>query len=171
MKKDHPMILQTIVDPSKVRPRLAPVSEEVVWHHELVGVRLIEAASVVRRLPMRTRPKEFGCAWPNFQAMTAGELQAFKNELMQSGGEGALLAWERDQNRVRIPPSGTEIERADEALGWFKYLRDDMEMAKIVGFWANTTYDVDVDGIPAIVRQGLRTISRGLRRDHVPARG
>ena len=163
-KRDHTPT-QTIVDPSKVGPRLAPDRGETVWHHELVGMRLAEAAATVRRMPMRIWPKQYGSAWPRFEAMTAGELQALRNELHQLG---QLEAWERDQNRIRITPSGAEIERCEEALNWLKYL--DREMAKVVGHWANTTYDLDPDAIPNIVRPGLREISRGLRRDRVPVR-
>jgi hypothetical protein len=162
---------QTIVDPDKVRPRLAPDREDIVWHHELVGMRLVEAAATVRRMPMRIWPKQFGTAWPSFAAMTSSELTAFQNELMQDGGQSALDAWRAEQNRVRIIPSGAEIERAEQALGWFvRYLRDDPETAKVVGHWANTTFDMDPDAIPDIVRPGLKVISRGLRRDRVPVR-
>lgn len=81
-----------------------------------------------------------------------------------------MLAWEREQNRTRIPPSGQEIERAEEALGWIaRYLGHDKETAQIVGYWANKTYDLE-DDIPGPVRGGLRDISRGLRRDKVPVR-
>ena len=169
MKHQEHVPQQTIVDPAKVRPRLASTHEETAWHHELVGMRLVEAAATVRRMPMRIWPKQFGTAWPNFAAMTSGELQAFKNELVRDGGTGALTAWEREQNRVRIPPSGMEIERCEKALSWLmRYLRHDREMAKVIGHWANTTYDMDPDAIPAIVRPGLKEISRGLRRDRVP---
>lgn len=167
MKEEH-IPQQTIVDVSKVRRHEEPVREESVWHHELVGIRLVEAAATIRRMPMRIWPKEFGTAWPHFEAMTSGELQALKNELQQAG---QLQAWEREQNRIRIPPSGAEIERMEQALGWLsRYLRDDREMAQIIGYWANTTFDLDPDAIPAIVRPGLKEISRGLRRDRVPVR-
>jgi hypothetical protein len=170
MKRDPVMTHQTIVDPAKVTPRVETATE-AVWHHELVGARLIEAASVVRRMPMRIWPKQFGTAWPHFQAMTSGELQALKNEIMQTGGAAALAAWEREQNRVRIPPSGQEIERCEQALGWVpKYLGQDQETAQAVSFWATKTYDIDSEEIPAFVRAGLREISRGLRRDRVPVR-
>jgi hypothetical protein len=159
-----------IVDPSRVKPRETERGSEQVWHHELVGQRLIDAAATVRRMPMRIMPKQFGCIWPAFNAMTHDELTALKNELLQTGGVGALAAWERDQNRTRIPPSGKEIERAEEALGWVpRYLGHDKEVCQIVGYWANKTYSLD-DDIPGPVRAGLRDISRGLRRDKVPVR-
>lgn len=166
-KHDH-IPAQTIVDPIKVRPRLAPEREATVWHHELVGARLVEAAATIRRMPMRIWPKQYGTAWPRFEAMTPGELQALKNELQQAG---QLEAWEREQNRIRIPPSGAEIERADQALSWIlRYLSHDRETAQTVGFWASKTFDFNEDDIPAFVRNGLREISRGLRRDRVPVR-
>jgi hypothetical protein len=168
MKKHDQAPAQTIVDPAKVRHRLAPSREEPVWHHELVGARLVEAAATVRRMPMNIWPKQFGTAWPRFEAMTPGELQALKNELQQAG---QLEAWEREQNRMRIPPSGAEIERCEQALGWIpRYLSHDRETAQAVGFWASKTFDFNEDEIPAFVRSGLREISRGLRRDRVPVR-
>lgn len=172
MKKDHTMSHQTIVDPAKVKPRPETSSREEVWHHELVGARLIEAASVVRRMPMRVWPKAFGVAWPEFQAMTAAELHEFKLDLLQTSGAAALAAWERDQNKVRIPPSGQEIERADQALAWIpRYIGQDRDTAAAVSFWASRTYDIGQEEIPSFVRVGLREISRGLRRDRVPVRG
>ena len=170
MKKDHTMT-QTIVDPAKVKPR--PPKPEIAdeWDHELVGARLIEAASTVRQMPMRVWPKEFGVAWPEFEAMTPAELHAFKTDLLQTSGPAALAAWEREQNRVRIPPSGQLIERADQALAWMpKYLGQDRETAQAVGFWASKTYDIGQEEIPPFVRAGLREIARGLRRDRVPVR-
>ncbi|UGY15237.1 hypothetical protein HAP48_0043050 [Bradyrhizobium septentrionale] len=143
---------------------------ERVWHYGLVGSRLIEAASVVRRTPMRIWPKQFGTAWPRFEAMTAAELFAFKRELQEAG---QLEAWEREQNRQRIPPSGIEIELCEEALGWmpryFKHEPDDV--AQSVGFWAAKTYSIDEAEIPQWVLYGLKIISRGLRRDRVRVRG
>jgi hypothetical protein len=144
------------------------VSVEIVWHHELVGARLVEAAATVRRSPMRIWPKQFGTAWPHYNPMTPGELAQLKNELHQAG---QLEAWQREQNRIRIPPSGAELERADEAIGWLpRYLGHDRESAQAVGFWASKTYAFDENEIPAPVRPGLREISRGLRLDRVPVR-
>lgn len=161
---------QFIADPSKVKERPSAQPTETIWHHELVGARLIEAATTIRRMPMNTRPKQYGSAWPHFQPMSDAELKATENDLMQSGGQGALDAWRREQNRVRPLPSGKEIERAEQALSWIpKYLGHDRETAQIVGFWAERTYDVD-DVIPVPVRVGLKEISRGLRRDRVPVR-
>lgn len=160
---------QFIVDPSLVKERrLAPASEKI-WHHELVGARLIEAAATIRRMPMSTKPQQYANAWPHFQPMTESEIKATENDLMQSGGQGALDAWRKEQNRVRILPSGREIERAEEALSWMRYLKDDRQSAQIVGHWANTTYDLE-DVISVPVRTGLKIISRGLRRDGVPVR-
>jgi hypothetical protein len=137
----------------------------------LVGQRLVEAAGTVRRMPMRIMPKQFGCIWPAFNAMTHAEMTALKNELLATGGQSALAAWEREQNRTRIPPSGKEIERAEEALAWIpRYLGSDRETCQVIGHWANTTYNLDEDEIPGPVRAGLREISRGLRKDKVAVR-
>lgn len=142
---------------------------EKVWNHELVGVRLVEAASVVRRTPMRIWPKQFGTAWPHFEHMTAGELAEFKRELKEAG---QLEAWEREQNRQRIPPSGMEIELCEEALCWMpRYFKGEPDsVAQTVGFWAAKTYSIDESEIPFMVKEGLKIISRGLRRDRVPVR-
>jgi len=162
---------QTIVAADRGPLRLASDRTETVWHHELVGERLIEAAATVRRMPMNIWPKQYGTAWPQFQAMTSSELQALKNEIMQEGGAGALAAWEREQNRVRIPPSGVEIERCEEAIGWIpRYLSHDVGTSQAVGFWATRTFDTNIEEIPVFVRGGLKEISRGLRRDRVPVR-
>jgi hypothetical protein len=136
---------------------------------QIVGVRLVEAADVVRRMPMRIWPKQFGTAWPHFAAMTPGELQAFKNDLIATQGEAALLAWEREQNRTRSVPSGREIERMDQAIGWFvRYLSHDAWTAKVVGHWANTTFHIlNEDDIKVVARPGLKMIARGLRIDRV----
>ncbi|WP_024516961.1 hypothetical protein [Bradyrhizobium sp. Tv2a-2] len=144
---------------------------EVAWHHEMVGVRLIEAASTIRRMPMRVWPKEYGTIWPTYNPMTPSELHALKNEIMQVGGEAALREWEREQNRVVIQPSSVEIERATEALAWpMRYLLNDRETAQAVGFWASTTFDIEEAEIPSFVREGLKVISRGLKQDRVPVR-
>lgn len=166
---EEPQPQMIIIDPSRLRDRPAATNAEVVWHHELVGQRLIEAAATIRRMPMNIRPKQYGGIWPSYSPMTSAELQAFKLDLLATGGQSALSRWEREQNRARITPSSREIERAEEALGWTRYLRHDPELMKIVGFWANTTYSMD-DDIPGPVRPGLREIARGLRRDRVPVR-
>jgi hypothetical protein len=157
-----------IVDPAKVRPRPEPRPEEAVWHHELVGSRLVEAAATVRRMPMNIWPKQYGTIWPHFDPMNPAERQQLFNELQAAG---QIEAWQGERNRIRVPPSGVEIERMEQALGWIpRYLGNDRETAMIVGYWASKTYDIDEDGIPAPVRAGLREISRGLRRDRVPVR-
>lgn len=129
------------------------------WHHELVGARLIEAAFTMRRLPMRIWPKQFGTIWPSYDPLDDDE----------SEENGGRYSHSSEPDRVRISPTASEIERAEEALGWLNYLRDDEEMTKVVGHWANTTYDLDAE-IPAIVRPGLKTISRGLKLDQVKVR-
>jgi hypothetical protein len=100
--------------------------------------------------------------------MTPKERVELFNELQQAG---QLEAWQREQNRVRIRPTGVEIQRAEEALSWIpKYIGHDRENAMIVGGWATRTYELDAE-IPGPVRPGLREIARGLRRDRVPVRG
>ena len=133
------------------------------WHHELVGTRLIEAASVMRRLPMRIWPKQFGTIWPNYDPLD--------NDEDDSGDGRYNHGGDRDQGRVRVAPTATEIERAEEALGWpVQYLAADRETAQAVGFWASKTFDIEEADIPPFVREGLKTISRGLKLDRVPVR-
>jgi hypothetical protein len=148
--------------------RPAPVVTPT-WDFELVAERLVEAANVIRRCPMRLYPKRFGNSWPTFQP-TGAELDQLMNELQR---EGKLEAWQRERNRIHVQPTGPEIELAEEAIAWLpRYLGHDQKTAGIVGAWADKTpnYDMLDDEIPSPVRIGLREISRGLRHDRVPVR-
>jgi hypothetical protein len=158
--------MMAVVDPAKVRPVETPST----WDYELVAERLVEAANVIRRMPMRLYPKRFGNSWPQW-LMTGAERDQLLNELQAAG---KLEEWQRERNRIHIQPSGREIELAEEALGWLpRYLGNDTMAAQIVGTWANKTFSYDAridDDIPSPVRAALREISRGLRHDRVPVR-
>ncbi|WP_439398509.1 hypothetical protein ACRQ5Q_14560 [Bradyrhizobium sp. PMVTL-01] len=134
---------------------------DLFWHHELVGTRLIEAAQVMRRLPMLIWPKQFGTIWPSFDPLDDDE----------STEEGARYSHSAQPSPVRVSPSSMEIERAEEALGWpVTYLAGDREAAQAVGFWASKTNEIEETDIPSFVREGLKAISRGLKRDNVRVR-
>jgi hypothetical protein len=159
----------SIVDSPRAKPRPEPV-----WNYELVGERLVEAANVIRRMPMRLYPKRFGNSWPTFQP-TGAELDQLMNELQAAG---KLEEWQRERNRIHIQPTGPEIELAEEAIAWLpRYLGNDTAAAGLVGAWANRTVSYapmsifdEGDPVPPQVRAALREISRGLRRDRVPVR-
>jgi hypothetical protein len=159
----------SIIDSPRVKSRPEPV-----WNYELVGERLVEAANVIRRMPMAIYPKRFGNSWPRFEPSQA-ELQQLMDELQQ---DGKLEAWQRERNRIHVQPTALEIELAEEAIAWLpRYLGNDTAAAGIVGAWANRTFSYapmsifdEGDQVPPQVRAALREISRGLRRDRVPVR-
>lgn len=163
---------QVDIDPDRVRKRWsaalldhAPRSNR--WTPDLVGERLIEAARTIARTPMRTRPAGHSTIWPSYQDMTPAERNAMLNELTQIG---QLQQFYATQNRVSIPPSGEQIERADEAISWpMRYLRGDPGMAAIVTAWAGDLYQQSEE-IPEPVLPGLLLIAQGLERDRVRVR-
>ncbi len=89
---------------------------------DAIKLRLREAADVLRRLPSTIGPKEYGSNWPDIVRST-----------WERWAEG--YDWHpKSQNRVLGPakvrlrpavPSGAEIDRMDEALGWLKWLGED----------------------------------------------
>lgn len=163
---------QIDIDPERVRRRwsaalLDDAPRPTRWTAALVGERLIEAARTVARMPMRTRPAGHSTIWPSYQDMTPKERIALLNELTQIG---QLQQFYATQNRVSIPPSGEQIDRADEALAWpMRYLRDDPGTAAIVTAWAGDVYQQSEE-IPEPVLPGLSQIAQGLDRDRVRVR-
>lgn len=144
--------------------RRAPRADR--WDSELVGNRIIDALRTLARMPLSVLPRAVRTVWPEFQGMTPKERRAMEFEAHQAGTLRGLYA---DRNRVRIPPSSTEIELMEEAIGWVpRYLGDDSESAMIVTGWRGELTD---DGeIPTPVRVALRVISQGLNRDRVRVR-
>lgn len=83
------------------------------WTGEHCALRLCEGFKTLRQLPMkRGAPAEFGNAWPAYS-------YEWQDLLAQAEGEAeALRATQREQNRVRIPPSLREVTRCEAVIGW-----------------------------------------------------
>lgn len=163
---------QVDIDPERVKARWAaalldPAPKPLLWTADLVGERLVEACRTIARTRMRTRPAEHSTLWPAYRGMTQAEQNQLANELWQAG---MTADWNAEKNRVSIPPSGEQIERADEAIVWpMRYLRDDPGTAAIVTAWAGDVYECR-DLMPKAVQPGLDVIAQGLNRDRVRVR-
>jgi len=103
-------------------PRLRPrrrVPDRWSWIH--VMERLEEAFRTLRRLPMPTRPRGYINSMPFYfhdQADRNSQLETYELERMA-----------RVRNRVRIPPSPSEIERMEESLRWpAMYLKENRKL-------------------------------------------
>ena len=89
---------------------------------DAIKSRLREAADVLARLPANRGPQEYGSTWPDIVRST-----------WERWAEG--YEWHpKMQNRVMGParvrvrpavPSGIEIDRMDEAMGWLNWLGED----------------------------------------------
>lgn len=159
--------LKTPSETAELRAKFSLLDEGVPtqWTAEHVGVRLIEAARVIDRMPLGGLSKK-SCIWPAYETMTPGERAELVNEHMRAG---TLNQYYATLNRTRIPPSSHEIARMEEAIGWpGEFLLSDPGLAGIVTFWAATAEPGEE--APAPVRVGLRTIARGLRRKGVKVR-
>lgn len=143
-----------------------------VWSFWWVGERLAEAFVTLSRIPVQTRPKGFGSAWPSYRH-DRGDL----NCQIESGAYELNL---RARNRLRPQASPAEIERMTEAFLWpAHYLGAAPEVARAVlqgADWAARRLDEATmcgeRGINAIWFgrrrvHGLRVIATGLVRDGV----
>ena len=126
-----------------------------VWTPEYVGSRMIEAHAVLRRLPMVTRPKEFGDAWPLYK-YEAGELA-------HQAGAGTL---EFGRNRVIRGTSADEVARMNEALCWpMEHLQGEPSwVAEELNLWAADPDDY------ATPHRGVEVIANALNARGVPVR-
>ena len=117
-----------------------------MWTQIHVLDRMEKAYEILAMDPAATRPKAYGAAWPNYNPMTPGELNALRNEIFQAGGQGALSEWESEQNRVRPQPSSAQISRMEQALRWsFEYLSEDPRLARAIqlrSMWAAMGADI-----------------------------
>jgi len=96
------------------------------WTADYVGRRLADAHATLRRLPMTTRPKEFGAIWPEYTAQ-AGELA------IQAGAGTLTLG----RNRIVGGISAMDVARMHKAFGWvLTYLSGDTEGARELNRWA-----------------------------------
>lgn len=113
--------------------RLMPASESADqarapqrWTADYVGRRMIDAHAVLRRLPMTTRPKEFGSVMPAYVHEGV--------ELAYQAGAGTL---HMGRNRVIGGTSADDVARMNEALAWpMQFLKHDADAARKVNEWA-----------------------------------
>jgi hypothetical protein len=155
------------------RARRVPVR----WSFLYVMERMEEAFRTLARLPLPTRPRGYINSMPIY-LYDQGDLNS-----QQETYELERMA--RLRNRVRIPPTPSEIARMEEALHWpiaFLSGAEFHHLARAVNLgclWA--AFDADVDkGLRRIKLtrrafnarrlQGLRIIARELLRRRVPIR-
>jgi hypothetical protein len=150
-------------------PQYVPPS----WIGPHVGLRLVEALRVLRRVPMNGHPREFGNSWPQY-AIKFSERSQYEDD----------EEWKRDQaserNQIRPRPSSVEISRMELAIGWpIQYLRDLPQLLSAVqsaAFVRARHQPLERAArylkLPGRVvrrwnREGLDLIAAGLRRDAV----
>jgi hypothetical protein len=125
------------------------------WTAEYVGSRMVEAHSTLRRLPMTTRPKEFGGIWPEYRHEGV--------ELAYQAGSGTLFVGKR----TIMGTAGAALSRTNEALAWIlEFLADQPVYARAVNVWASS-HDVD-DDIDGFVREALEFIAAKLNAKKAP---
>ena len=156
-----------------VRARRVPETWSVIHVME----RMEESFRVLSRLPVATRPRGYVNSMP-FHLYDRGDLNA-QMETYE------LEHLTRLRNRVRIPPTPTEIARMEEALLWpiaFLAGTEFHHVARAVNLgslWS--AFDVDIEArlkrlkmtrraFNARRLQGLRIICRELIRRRVPVR-
>lgn len=128
-----------------------------IWDARYVGVRMVEAHAVLRRLPMVTRPKEFGANWPEYIHQGV--------ELAYQAGAGTL-----HQNRGRQirGTSAEEVARMNEALAWpLQYLNDSHAHAWAVNEWAFEAGLDDEVRLDALANEALEHIAAKLNAGKV----
>jgi len=98
------------------------------WTAHYVGLRLGEAHATLRRLPMKTRPAEFGSAMPEY--IHEGV------ELAYQAGAGTLFK-NRNTSRQILGTGANEVARMNEALAWpLEFLSKHPAHAFAVNEWA-----------------------------------
>ncbi len=98
------------------RAQLKDGTEVTLYTPEYVKARLEEAAQTLRRLPAT------GCFPQGHKAHWPEVVREFWEE-WNVRGEGEREAFADERNRVRLSPSPAQIERMDEALMWFYYIK------------------------------------------------
>jgi hypothetical protein len=144
------------------------------WDGPHVGVRLVEALRVLRRMPMNGSPREFGNAWPSY-GIEFVDASSFADDPQWKADQAAMF------NQVRPRPSAAEIAHMETAIVWpARYLSAFPQLLRTVGTVAlvrSMHRDIDYAArrrlrLPARVvrkwnREGLDKIAAGLRRDAV----
>jgi hypothetical protein len=129
-------------------------------------------------MPITTRPHAIRGSWPGYAQEAVDYFAATIDNT-------AFLELEADRNRVRLVPSGIEIERMEAAISWpAHYLHDRPILARLVqevamGRARGLSIERIARGLrpkrtrrsPTFVRAcnraGLDLIAAGLRRDDV----
>jgi hypothetical protein len=97
-----------VIDPARFSLGLLnPDPLPTRWNARHVGVRLIEAHDVLRRMPASIWPKGYGAMWPAY-SHSAGELAI-------QAGAGTL---QMGRNLIVRTASADEVARMNEALDW-----------------------------------------------------
>lgn len=95
-----------------------------IWTPDIVAGRMVEAFGTLRRLPDKSRPRQFGVAWPAY---------IYDRADIQGQGAQARLEFFKGRNRVMVQATPDDIRRMTEALSWpMDYLRDTPEVARAV---------------------------------------
>lgn len=140
------------------------------WTADWVAARLVEAYAVLARLPMRTRPAEFGTIWPAYPYERADEWERWRSGSasadFQRGPRGAAL---------------DEITRMEQAIHWpAEHLNNDAMAARCVLTWAQRTMLEKRERLPPrklgasrsvlwrARARGLQVITAGLIKARVP---
>ena len=134
---------------------------------DAIKSRLRDAADVLRRLPSNIGPREYGSNWPDIVRST-----------WERWAEG--YEWHpKSQNRVMGPakvmlrpavPSGTEIDRMDEAMAWLNWLGEDEERivwSRAVGITWRSLEDYDGrsrETLRKVYAVGLMVIGKRLEK-------
>jgi Domain of unknown function (DUF6362) len=94
--------------------------------------RLEEAFHVMAMMPAATRPKAYGSAWPS---VVQEKIPLVILAEMSASGE--LETQQKEQNRVRLPPSSAQVSRMEQALRWpFEYLSGQPDLARAISLRA-----------------------------------
>jgi hypothetical protein len=129
---------------------------------------------VLRRMPMNSRPREFGNAWPSY-GIEFSDASLFADDPLWKADQAAAF------NRIRPQPSAIEIAHMEAAIAWpARYLREFPQQLRTVGVVALVrSFHKNIEfaarrrlRTPARVvrrwnRESLDLIASGLRRDQV----
>jgi hypothetical protein len=145
------------------------------WDGPHVGHRLVQAFRTLAQMPVNTRPRSFRSSWPAYAQEAIDYFAAAIDKDL-----GAEL--EEGRNRVRLAPSGIEIQRMEAAIAWpAHYLRDRPMRAVVVQEVASLRASSATASLAGIARRlrrsptylrrcnraGLDLIAAGLRSDAV----
>lgn len=165
------------IDPERVRgwweERAARYQAPEIWNIGHVDYRMVGAFRVLLRLPIQTRPREFGNAMPQY-------LYEWSDFLAQAEGDRELR---RAGNRLIYRHKGAtadEVAEMEQALAWpMTYLGKDAEAAQAVllgSMWKAMEADIERRSARLGIgrrsffyrrKRGLGVIVKGLISDRV----